>query len=108
MIGMPWPISLAALALLAVATDDAGRVDLQRPPLRQLVRELLLAQSSDWAFLIRNGTAKDYATRRVTDHLSRFQKLAEQFEKKDVDAEFLAQCEEQDNLFPHLNWRVFL
>src|SRR5207248_6461560 len=55
------------------ATADDDRV------LRQLARELLLAQSSDWAFLIRNGTAKDYATQRVTDHLSRFQKLAEQF-----------------------------
>src|SRR5882762_4646889 len=76
--------------------------------LRQLARELLLAQSSDWAFLIRNGTAKDYATQRVTVHLSRFQKLAEQFEKKKVDAEFLAQCEERDNLFPHVDWRRFL
>jgi predicted glycosyl hydrolase (DUF1957 family) len=44
----------------------------------------------------------------VTDHLSRFQKLAEQFEKKNVDAQFLAQCEERDNLFPHLDWRRFL
>jgi 1,4-alpha-glucan branching enzyme len=84
------------------ATADDDRV------LRQLARELLLAQSSDWAFLIRNGTAKDYATQRVTDHLSRFQKLAEQFEKKNVDAQFLAQCEERDNLFPHLDWRRFL
>ena len=84
----------------ARADDDRVR--------RQLARELLLAQSSDWAFLIRNGTAKDYATERVTVHLSRFQKLAEQFEKKKVDAEFLAQCEERDNLFPHVDWRRFL
>jgi 1,4-alpha-glucan branching enzyme len=76
--------------------------------LRQLARELLLVQSSDWAFLIRNGTAKDYATQRVTNHLSRFQKLAEQFEKKKVDPEFLAQCEERDNLFPHVAWRRFV
>jgi 1,4-alpha-glucan branching enzyme len=84
------------------ATADDKRV------LRQLARELLLAQSSDWAFLIRNITAKDYAMQRVTDHLSRFQKLAEQFEKKKVDREFLAQCEERDNLFRNLNWRVFV
>jgi len=84
------------------ATADDDRV------LRQLARELLLAQSSDWAFLIRNGTANDYATQRVTDHLSRFQKLAEQFEKKNVDAEFLAQCEVRDNLFPNVDWRRFL
>jgi 1,4-alpha-glucan branching enzyme len=76
--------------------------------LRQLVRELLLAQSSDWAFLIRNATAKNYATKRVSDHLSRFAKLADQFERRKVDRDFLAQCEAQDNLFPNVDWRRFL
>src|SRR6266487_4796564 len=33
--------------------------------LKQLARELLLAQSSDWAFLMKTGTAKEYATRRT-------------------------------------------
>lgn len=84
------------------ATTDDERV------LRQLARELLLAQSSDWAFLIRNATAKDYATKRVSDHLSRFAKLAEQFERSKVDGDFLAQCEAQDNLFPNVDWRRFL
>ena len=84
------------------ATADDERV------LRQLARELLLAQSSDWAFLIRNETAKNYATKRVTDHLSRFAKLAEQFEHRKVDRDFLAQCEGQDNLFPNVDWRHFL
>ena len=76
--------------------------------LRQLARELLLAQSSDWAFLIRNDTAKNYATKRVTDHLSRFAKLADQFDRRKVDRDFLAQCEAQDNLFPNVDWRHFL
>jgi 1,4-alpha-glucan branching enzyme len=83
------------------ATADDERV------LRQLARELLLAQSSDWAFLIRNETAKDYATKRVTDHLSRFARLADQFERRKVDRDFLAQCEAQDNLFPNVDWRRY-
>jgi 1,4-alpha-glucan branching enzyme len=95
------------MSALAKSYGREARADDERV-LRQLARELLLAQSSDWAFLIRNGTAKDYATQRVSVHLSRFQKLAEQFEKKKVDAEFLAQCEERDNLFPHVDWRRFL
>src|SRR5438067_13397458 len=96
-----------ALTMLTKSRGGEATADDKRV-LRQLARELLLAQSSDWAFLIRNGTAKNYATQRVTDHLSRFQKLAEQFEKKNVDVEFLAQCEERDNLFPHVDWRRFL
>jgi 1,4-alpha-glucan branching enzyme len=76
--------------------------------LRQLTRELLLAQSSDWAFLIRNDTAKNYATKRVTEHLSRFARLADQFEHRKVDRDFLAQCEAQDNLFPNVDWRRYV
>jgi len=75
--------------------------------LRQLGRELLLSQASDWPFLIRNETAKEYAGQRVTDHLRRFDRLAGALEEGKADLEFLAQCEERDNLFEHVNWRCF-
>ena len=75
--------------------------------LKQLARELLLAQSSDWAFLIKTGTAKHYATKRVTDHLLRFNRLYDQFTGGNVDEGFLANCEWRDNLFPELDWRYY-
>lgn len=37
--------------------------------LNQCARELLLAQSSDWNFIITNGTMVDYAKRRTKDHV---------------------------------------
>lgn len=42
---------------------------------RKAGRELLLAQASDWPFLIRMGTAGDYARRRVEAHLAAFDDL---------------------------------
>ncbi len=75
--------------------------------LKQLARELLLAQSSDWAFLMRTGTAREYATRRTLDHLARFNKLHDQFVAGAMDENFLADCEWRDNLFPNLNWRHY-
>ncbi len=76
--------------------------------LKQLARELLLAQSSDWAFLMKTGTAKEYATKRTLDHLSRFNRLHDQFTANHVDEKFLRDCEWRDNLFPNLNWRYYL
>ncbi|MGI9114395.1 MAG: DUF1957 domain-containing protein [Chthoniobacterales bacterium] len=73
--------------------------------LAQLSRELLLAQASDWPFHIRNGTGAEYAGRRVRDHVARFHRLAAMLENGDADLDFLAQCEERDNLLPHLEWR---
>jgi 1,4-alpha-glucan branching enzyme len=101
----------SALRMVEVARAQA------RPPkpgsltdrvLKQLGRELLLAQASDWAFLIKNGTAKDYAAKRVTDHLVRFHHLHEQFGKGAVDKKFLSDCEARDNLFPNLNWNYYV
>ena len=39
-----------------------------RPVLAQAARELLLAQSSDWQFIISTGAAADYAERRFREH----------------------------------------
>lgn len=85
-------------------TDTGSTID---RVLKQLARELLLAQSSDWAFLMKTGTAREYATKRTSDHLDRFNRLYDQFTAKNVDLIFLRDCEERDNLFPNLNWHYF-
>jgi 1,4-alpha-glucan branching enzyme len=76
--------------------------------LKQLARELLLAQSSDWAFLMKTGTAREYATKRTIEHLARFDRLHDQFVTNCVDDEFLRACEWRDNLFPNVNWRYYV
>jgi 1,4-alpha-glucan branching enzyme len=85
----------------AKMTNSCDRV------LRQLARELLLAQSSDWAFLIKTGTAREYATQRTIDHLARFTRLHDQFVANKLDEEFLQDCEWRDNIFPNVNWRYY-
>ena len=72
--------------------------------LKQLARELLLGQSSDWAFLMKTGTAREYAIKRTKDHLVRFNRLYDQFVTNDVDEKFLHDCEWRDNVFPNVNW----
>ncbi len=76
--------------------------------LRQLARELLLAQSSDWAFLMKTGTAREYAVKRTTDHICRFNRLYEDLAAGVIDESYLSDCEWRDNLFPNVNWRYFL
>ncbi len=80
---------------------------LTRRALNQALRELLLAQSSDWPFIINNETSTQYATRRVKDHVARFCYLAEAIERGKIDAEKLAALEAMDSLFPQADYRVF-
>jgi 1,4-alpha-glucan branching enzyme len=75
--------------------------------LNQAARELLLAQASDWAFIMQAGTMVSYAERRTKSHLLRFNHLYEAIHKGELDLEWLEAVESMDNLFPHLNYRVF-
>jgi 1,4-alpha-glucan branching enzyme len=53
---------------------DAARAALDSPPqhlvLAQAAREMLLAMSSDWQFIISTGAVTDYAIKRFTEHCS--------------------------------------
>jgi 1,4-alpha-glucan branching enzyme len=71
--------------------------------LQQAGRELMLAQSSDWPFILRTGTSPAYATRRVKSHLLRFLNLYEQLMGGSVDPTWLSRIEAADNLLPDLD-----
>lgn len=75
--------------------------------LKQAARELLLAQASDWPFILRTGTSPDYARKRVKDHLLRFIALHEQLTATRVDAKWLSKIEAMDNIFPDVNYRYW-
>ncbi len=77
--------------------------------LNQAARELLLLQSSDWPFLVTTGQAREYATRRFSEHLSRFEQLARAIDARDENeaAELAARFLALDNAFPDLDYRWF-
>lgn len=75
--------------------------------LRQAGRELLLAQASDWPFMLRTGTNPDYARKRVKDHLLRFTSLYEQFVNDRVEERRLSEIEELDPIFPELDYNYW-
>ena len=91
----------------------AGRADAPAPgslphrALNQAARALLLAQSSDWPFIMRTGTAVDYAYGRIRDHLARFHWLADGIEAGSIDPAKLAALEAMDTIFPDIDYRVF-
>ncbi len=75
--------------------------------INQCARELLLLQSSDWLFIITNGTMVDYAKKRIKDHTGRFQKLYEQIIQDNIDKKFLQSLEEKDCIFPEIDFRIY-
>ena len=80
---------------------------LQRRALNQAARELLLAQASDWAFLIAARTAPEYATRRTRDHVAQFTRIYEMVLSGRIDEKELEQIEMRDSIFPEIDYRVY-
>ena len=74
--------------------------------LQQAGRSLLLAQASDWAFIMKTQTAKEYATRSTRDHLARFFFLEECIIST-IDERRLHALEIMDQIFPDIDPAVF-
>ena len=76
---------------------------------RQAVRELLLAQSSDWPFLVTTGQAADYAVERFRSHAHRFRRaiaLARDGDATEDETE-MRSLEHADNPFPDVSLKDF-
>jgi 1,4-alpha-glucan branching enzyme len=68
--------------------------------LRQAMRELLLAQDSDWPFLMHRDTSAAYAERRLVGHLENFFRLSGMSGEGRMDDSFLASLEDANAIFP--------
>lgn len=80
---------------------------LKRRAIKQAVRELLLAQSSDWAFIMKTGTATEYAIRRTKEHLLNFNKLFDDIKAERIDEGWLRELEGRNNIFRELDYSVY-
>lgn len=96
-----------AMSELAGRNGGAGRGEVEERALRQAARSLLLAQASDWPFIMRTGTSVDYAHRRIRDHLARFHFLERQIRQGEIDEQKLQALEFMDRIFPEIDYRVF-
>jgi 1,4-alpha-glucan branching enzyme len=75
--------------------------------LKQAARELLLAESSDWAFIMKTGTVVEYAKKRTIDHILRFTRLYWDIKNNTIDAGWLGHIEHVDNIFPNIDYRAY-
>lgn len=96
-----------AVVLKRLATTHPRAEGLRLKALQQAARELLLAQSSDWAFMMDQGDTAAYAVQRTLTHLERLDQIAQAVEGGSIDAAWLSQVSSRDNIFPDVDYRLF-
>jgi len=89
--------------LLAAANCSGERLR----ALKQMMRELLLLEASDWPFLIHTGQAANYARQRYREHARTFFYLADSL-RQNLVPDDLGEIERRDNPFPEANPRLYL
>ena len=75
--------------------------------LNQAARELLLAQSSDWAFIMKSGSHVEYAIKRTREHVRAFTRIYADLTAGHIDEGWLGDLEQRNNLFPDIDYRVY-
>jgi 1,4-alpha-glucan branching enzyme len=98
-----WPIEAAFWDVAPAALQSPAA----RPVLAQAARELLLAQSSDWQFIISTGAAADYGERRFRDHCSDTESLVDALrdgspQALETAARRADELGQRDHLFPDI------
>ena len=97
----------SAERMVGLANDYPSADGMKAEALNQAARELLLAQSSDWAFIMKTGTMVQYAENRTRDHISRFTRLYHDIRENSIDEAWLRETENRDNIFPELDYRIY-
>lgn len=100
-------LRIAQERMTELANQYQSPTAVQERALNQAARELMLAQASDWPFIMRTGTNPQYARRRVKEHLLRFIMLHDQLAATKVDEQWLARAESLDGVFPRIDYRQY-
>lgn len=75
--------------------------------LNQAAREVLLAQSSDWAFIMKTRTMVEYAVKRTKEHVAWFNELYYQIREHRVDEGFVHYLEGKNNIFGFIDFKSY-
>jgi 1,4-alpha-glucan branching enzyme len=98
-----WPLEQSFWDVAPAALSSPGA----RPVLAQAARELLLAQSSDWQFIISTGAAADYAEKRFREHCEQTEKLIAALGpgregELEASQQLAAELYQRDHVFPNV------
>ncbi len=100
-------LHLAEDQMIELADAFQNPSKLERRALKQAARELMLAESSDWAFIMDNRTMVDYAVERIKTHVNRFLTLRKMLLNHAIDEDKLTLMEEFDHIFPRIRFEMY-
>ena len=93
--------------MAALSKQHGTATGLLERALNQALRELLIAQASDWPFMMRTGNAVQFAEETFKEHLNNFFTLVKDIRSGDIREVHLTALEKKNAIFRDIDFRVF-
>jgi 1,4-alpha-glucan branching enzyme len=93
--------------MIEIAERFPNNSGLKERILNQAAREILLVMSSDWPGMLYKQEFTEYARQQIESSLRNFTTIYEALGSSYISTEWLTNLERKDNIFPHINYRVF-
>jgi 1,4-alpha-glucan branching enzyme len=93
--------------MIEIAERFPNTSGLKERILNQAAREILLVMSSDWPKMLYKQEFAEYARQQIESSLRNFTTIYEALGSSYISTEWLTNLERKDNIFPHINYRVF-
>lgn len=97
----------AALAIFRMAYRKHSTGGFSGLVLAQMARELALLQSSDWAFMIHNNSAAEFARNRMDEHYQNFVQLNQLLEEDRTQSRIFDKISARNNAFPYMGPSIY-
>jgi len=97
----------AAKHMREISEKNIRARGLVKRALNQAARELLLAQASDWAFMMQKEKASEFATKKFTEHITNFSTLYHEIISGRISREHLVLLELKNNIFSDIDFRIY-
>jgi len=93
--------------MVEMASTHKNAKGLLARALNQMARELLLAQSSDWAFIMKTGSHVTYAAERMREHTEHFTELYEDVKNNTLEEAYIKNLEDKYSIFHDIDYSIY-
>ena len=97
----------ASNLMVQIAGTNSKPKGLLKRALNQALRELLLAQASDWPFMMKTGNSSEFAKNKFEEHINNFFSLHNQITTNRINKEGLLSLEKKNAIFPDIDYRIY-
>lgn len=97
----------ASKLMVQLANTTIKPTGLLKRALNQAVRELFLAQASDWPFMMKTGNSSEFAKNKFEEHINNFFRLHNQITLNCINKKVLLSLENKNAIFSDIDYRIY-